>query len=335
MRRLLVITDGFVQDLEIGQELTIGRAYTNLLRLEGEEVSRVHAILYRREKDYIVRDLDSKNGVFVNAQRITSSLVVPGDEIQIGNYILIFDPPPDFDVAGFMKQRSLNPPAEPQEKPRASSSRHDKQAAADDTDERFETSIHFAPESQPQVFYDLQEIDDLSQTDVLPQSSLLTTELLRALRCLGPDNGEDKPEPNLLYQKVLQAAICATRADRGVVVLKDAQNDNLQLGAIYPEDRDVSVSRVVLRAVLREHRAVLCNNAQKDPRFQHTETIQRENISSLLGFPLMLREQPIGLIYLDTQGRPDMFRREHLIIINYLSKFTVLAMQHAELLRQP
>ncbi len=109
MRRLLVIANGSVQETEVGQELTIGRAYTNLLRIDGEEVSRVHAILYKRDQDYLIRDLDSKNGVFVNGQRVTSSLVVPGDEIQIGNAILLFDPPPDFDVAAFLKQRQLVP----------------------------------------------------------------------------------------------------------------------------------------------------------------------------------------------------------------------------------
>ena len=62
MTKLLLIDSSKIQEVQMGQEITIGRAYSNLLRLEGEEVSRVHSILYRRGSEYVLRDLDSKNG---------------------------------------------------------------------------------------------------------------------------------------------------------------------------------------------------------------------------------------------------------------------------------
>lgn len=338
MRRLIVISQGNVQEIEVGQELTIGRAYTNLLRLEGEEVSRVHAIIYRREDDYILRDLDSKNGVYLNGQRVMSSIVVPGDEIQIGTYTLVFDPPADFDVEQFMKQRSLVPVEKENEKDKEDegskhkvrSHRLGKRVTKDEeTDERFETSIHFVPDELTQVFYELSEIDEASQTDVLPQSGIFTTELVRALRCLTAAKDPERSDEDWLYEQILKAAMAATHADRGVLVLKDPQGESLRLGALLPRERDVSVTRVVLRAVLREQRAVLCNDAQRDPRFQRTETVQRENIASLLGFPLVADGQTVGLIYVDTQGRPNAFRREHLIIMNFLARICLLAMRHA------
>jgi pSer/pThr/pTyr-binding forkhead associated (FHA) protein len=338
MRKLLVISNGSVREAEVGQELTIGRAYTNLLRLDGEEVSRVHAILYRRDDDYLVRDLDSKNGVFLNGQRVTSSLVVPGDEIQIGNHILLFDPPADFDLAEFLKERKLAPAQVAEEKhsaaappPRSAAAKVARAAKEDQTDERFETSVHFVPQELPQVFWELSEIEELSRTDALAPSGVFTTELVRALRALTAPAATDKPaEEGELFQRVLQGAIAATHADRGVVVLREPQGDALRLAAIFPRDRDVSVTRVVLRAVLREQHAVLCNDAKGDPRFQQTETVLRENITSLLGFPLIKREHPVGLIYVDTQGRPNAFRREHLIILNFLARICVLAMPQAE-----
>lgn len=329
MRRLLVIADGSVQEVEVGQELTIGRAYTNLLRLEGEEVSRVHAILYKRDQDYLIRDLDSKNGVYLNGQRVTSSIVVPGDEIQIGNYILLFDPPEDFDLTAFLKQRSLEPPDEKKQKSEVKIAAPARAKVHDEeTDDRFETSIHFVPQSLPQVFYDISEIEELSQTDALPLSGMFTTELVRALRTLTA-SGDSVSESERL-QRVLEAVTAATHADRGVLVLRDAGSDALRLGAIWPRERDVSVTRVVLRAVLRERQAVLCNDAQSDPRFQQTETVQRENIASMLAYPLLAKNQVLGLIYVDTQGRPNAFRREQLIILQFLAKICVMLLGASE-----
>jgi pSer/pThr/pTyr-binding forkhead associated (FHA) protein len=329
MRRLLVIADGSVQEVEVGQELTIGRAYTNLLRLEGEEVSRVHAILYKRDQDYLIRDLDSKNGVYLNGQRVTSSIVVSGDEIQIGNYILLFDPPEDFDLTAFLKQRSLEPPDEKKKQSQVKIAAPARAKVHDEeTDDRFETSIHFVPQSLPQVFYDISEIEELSQTDALPLSGMFTTELVRALRTLTA-SGDSVSESERL-QRVLEAVTAATHADRGVLVLRDAGSDALRLGAIWPRERDVSVTRVVLRAVLRERQAVLCNDAQSDPRFQQTETVQRENIASMLAYPLLAKNQVLGLIYVDTQGRPNAFRREQLIILQFLAKICVMLLGASE-----
>jgi len=324
-----VIADGSVQEVEVGQELTIGRAYTNLLRLEGEEVSRVHAILYKRDQDYLIRDLDSKNGVYLNGQRVTSSIVVRGDEIQIGNYILLFDPPEDFDLAVFLKQRSLEPPDEKKKQSEVKIAAPARAKVHDEeTDDRFETSIHFVPQSLPQVFYDVSEIEELSQTDALPLSGMFTTELVRALRALTA-SGDSVSESERL-QRVLEAVTAATHADRGVLVLRDAGSDALRLGAIWPRERDVSVTRVVLRAVLRERQAVLCNDAQSDPRFQQTETVQRENIASMLAYPLLAKNQVLGLIYVDTQGRPNAFRREQLIILQFLAKICVMLLGASE-----
>lgn len=330
MRKLLVISHGSVQEAELGQELTIGRAYTNLLRLEGEEVSRVHAIIYKRDQDYLIRDLDSKNGIYLNGQRVTSSIIVSGDEIQIGNYILLFDPPEDFDLASFLKQRALAP-AEKEAQPAVRTPEHVPNVTKDEeTNDRFETSIHFVPQNLPQVFYDLTEIEELSQTDASPLSGTFTTELVRALRTL-TSAGYDRLDESERFQRILEALISATHADRGVLVLRESNSEALKLGAIWPRDRDVSVTRVVLRAVLRERQAVLCNEAKSDPRFQQTETIQRENIGSLLALPLVANDAVIGLIYVDTQGRNHAFRREHLIIAHCLAKMCVMMMAAAEL----
>jgi DNA-binding NtrC family response regulator len=58
--------------------------------LADDEASRAHAVLRRTSRGWTIRDLDSKNGTFVNATRITEAVVQDGDVIEIGRSFLVF-----------------------------------------------------------------------------------------------------------------------------------------------------------------------------------------------------------------------------------------------------
>jgi ABC transport system ATP-binding/permease protein len=69
--------------------LTLGRAGCTIL-LDHPLVSRQHARLERQGRGYLLRDLGSANGTFVNGRRIASATLQQGDLIQIGMFKLIF-----------------------------------------------------------------------------------------------------------------------------------------------------------------------------------------------------------------------------------------------------
>jgi len=66
--------------------LMIGRAEDNDLCINNTNVSRHHAILVRHGAAAVLMDMNSKNGTFVNSQRIKDQVVVHGDIIAIGNH---------------------------------------------------------------------------------------------------------------------------------------------------------------------------------------------------------------------------------------------------------
>jgi HD-GYP domain-containing protein (c-di-GMP phosphodiesterase class II) len=65
--------------------ITIGRDPSNQLILDDEEVSRFHLRIKKRGKIFVCEDLESKNGTFLNGDRILNSIVKNGDKILLGS----------------------------------------------------------------------------------------------------------------------------------------------------------------------------------------------------------------------------------------------------------
>ncbi len=70
--------------------LTIGRAANSALRLDDSYASPYHARLDWANGQWVIVDLRSQNGVYVNGRRVTSQVLRPGDQVQIGQSLLVF-----------------------------------------------------------------------------------------------------------------------------------------------------------------------------------------------------------------------------------------------------
>ena len=74
------------------QPLVVGRDETCDLSLQDKGASRRHAEIFKIGDMCFIRDLESKNGTFVNDNRISEEMLRDGDRIQIGGTIIIFEP---------------------------------------------------------------------------------------------------------------------------------------------------------------------------------------------------------------------------------------------------
>ncbi len=78
----------FTQD-----QLTIGRVQGNNIILPKQNVSKRHSRIVVKDGKFIIVDLKSTNGTYVNGRKIASPMVVkPTDKIYIGDFILSLDP---------------------------------------------------------------------------------------------------------------------------------------------------------------------------------------------------------------------------------------------------
>ena len=75
-----------------GERVTVGKASANVVSLEHDStVSRFHAVLENLGYAWSVRDLGSRNGTYVNGEKISAERVLrSGDELRVGNSRLVF-----------------------------------------------------------------------------------------------------------------------------------------------------------------------------------------------------------------------------------------------------
>jgi pSer/pThr/pTyr-binding forkhead associated (FHA) protein len=116
-------TPGAAFTLE-GDQLTIGRDSTNEIVINDAEVSRRHARLTFQGGKYVLEDLGSTNGTFVNGQRLAGPRVLkPGEVVSFGEQIVLVFEASNFDPGATVVspraaavpsiQRPLTPPPPP------------------------------------------------------------------------------------------------------------------------------------------------------------------------------------------------------------------------------
>ncbi|MFZ1043728.1 MAG: FhaA domain-containing protein [Anaerolineales bacterium] len=82
--------------------VNIGRRLDNTLVIDDPRVSRNHAQLRSIKGRYVIFDLNSTGGTFINGQRTSQSVLYPGDVVSLAGVALIFgqdNPPPRPDLA--------------------------------------------------------------------------------------------------------------------------------------------------------------------------------------------------------------------------------------------
>ncbi|GDX14191.1 MAG: FHA domain-containing protein [Ilumatobacteraceae bacterium] len=73
----------------VGDHISVGRVPDNDIQLDDFTVSRQHAVFVKQGEAWLVRDLGSLNGTYVNNARVDESVVEHGDALQIGRFHLV------------------------------------------------------------------------------------------------------------------------------------------------------------------------------------------------------------------------------------------------------
>jgi pSer/pThr/pTyr-binding forkhead associated (FHA) protein len=75
----------------------VGRSMECDIVVADPGVSRLHARLDKSEEDWVLVDLESRNGTLVNGEKIREIKLQPGDVIQLGGASFVFEAEPGVD----------------------------------------------------------------------------------------------------------------------------------------------------------------------------------------------------------------------------------------------
>lgn len=95
MRLRYTKADGTQMEFELGERpITIGRSPDADVVILDEKASRIHCGIRLWDGDFYIKDLKSRNGTFVNNQRIDVAKLKPGDRIRVGSMGFSFEQEP-------------------------------------------------------------------------------------------------------------------------------------------------------------------------------------------------------------------------------------------------
>lgn len=137
--------------------------------------------------------------------------------------------------------------------------------------------------------------------------------------------------------QVVDAVIKLTGAERGFLLLRDEESEELALkisrtaaGTNF-ESSSLEVSQTVIREVIKAGKTILATNAQDDPRFSAEESVIAYSLRSVLCAPLLTRGETIGVIYVDNRLQEGQFSYKDLDFLNTFAVQAAIAIEQARL----
>ena len=138
-----------------------------------------------------------------------------------------------------------------------------------------------------------------------------------------------------VLEEVMDRLVHLMQAERGFLLLKDLSGEltiQTARGMEHESIQEVfSVSRTILRSVTDTGKPILTTNAQSDPRFERQLSVAAFQLRSILCAPLKLKDDLIGVIYVDHRGMPGMFRESDLGLITAFADQAAVAIDNARL----
>ena len=289
----------------LGDSNVLGRSTTATVRLTDREVSRKHSQIDLQGDRFILRDLGSSNGTFLNGKRIGDSApLADGDEVVIGTSRMEF--------------RLTRGPLRP------------KNAEIVHTGTTGQLEGVVARTAAKATFVPVEQIQDVNQLKRDYERLRVGHEFSTYVR-LERDLSE-------LLTRILQIAFDLIPCDNGVVLLRDPGSQDLVIQAMRqrkPGQGKVLVSDTLLAQVQLTKEGVLTSDAIADARFQASHSIIALGVRSAMAVPLLSSsgDEVKGIMFLDSRERIAAFTTKDLEVLSAIAAQASVALENSEYAR--
>lgn len=175
--------------------------------------------------------------------------------------------------------------------------------------------------------------------EILLAESIAEQTELHQLRALADSTALFHSAPNVghVLQRVMDTAIQLTGAERGFVLLHDAERGAFDFRIARGIDQselerdEFTVSLTIVNEVARTGQPVITDNARSDPRYNAQASIIGYQLRSILAVPLLVQETLIGVLYCDNRARVALFKPYDLALLEAFADQAAVAIQNARL----
>jgi nitrogen-specific signal transduction histidine kinase/CheY-like chemotaxis protein len=273
---------------------TLGRSPDNDIALSDIAASRYHAkFVSKGDKVYVV-DLGSSRGIFIDGERIA-----PGTEVEVRD---------DSTIMIGTTMLSLREES------------FAKTAAHIDLPTSLQSSIDDGDMT-------LGKIDTRNYIQSLESLLVVSNALVQSLNL-----------SELLGKVMDQIFYLLKRIDRGAILLLNKETGSLEevvsktryedKGSIFSK---ITYSRSIVTRAVKQRKPVIMSDTRDVKKAELSESMEEMNVRSVICVPLIYKEEVRGVIYVDSIGRPEGFRRDDLRLLTGLGNTAAVAIENARL----
>ncbi|OHB86611.1 MAG: histidine kinase [Planctomycetes bacterium RBG_16_64_12] len=296
-----------------GEIVGVGRDSSNLVQLHDTEASRQHAEIRHAEGSYVIADLNSSNGTFVNGRKVEEHRLASGDQVQIGGTLMLFTRPAEETGEDLTDQISI-----------ASDRQTGDESHIIHSLSHAEGSRIFRPEA------------DIPQNSWLARARSNLQVMYRT--ALAVSHTLDIEQ---LLHRIMDLIFEWVEADRGCIMLAGAAGESLEPKVRRTRKgvrtgQKITISKTILDYVIQRNEGVLTSDAREDNRWQSGASILQMGIREAICVPMQGRYDMVGVIYIDTSTSPQeviqkggatKFTQDHLKLMIAIAHQAALAVE--------
>lgn len=290
------------REVTLGVENTLGRDSRNTVQFPDRLVSKQHCLIfYDPGRGYVVRDVGSSNGTYVNGHRTTGDVVLKdGDFIGIGGTRCVF-----------VRERTSK-------------------AAAD-----IEEQCEIVPLSNIRSMVIPKQDRFLPEREIRDEKTLRGDyEKLRITHELQRDIGIEL-DMDRLFNRILERTFQFLDCDRAMILMADESGD-LKLRALKTRKKEekLIISSTLIRQVQTEKVGIISADALSDERFDGAESILLQMIRSSMAVPILHDQQLMGVMLIDSSVSVNAYGEKDLLLLTSIANQTARFIKNVEMAKK-